>query len=324
MGTPSSIAITGLRTFLGGRLALRLLARADTTVVGIDVRRPYRMDDRLRWHRLDLTEPTADASLVDVFERERVEVLVHAAFRSEPTADLEYDHELETLGTLHVLHACAAAKVKRLVVLSSTMVYGARPDNPNFLDENHPLRGHDAAHGVRNRVEAEALVARFRERHPETEVTVLRPCWILGPTIDDPIARMFARPVVPTLLGYDPLLQLVHEDDVLRVIETAALERHPGVFNVVSRGVLPLSMLLALAGKRSVPVPVRLWYALLGALSQGRTGDAPSGFYDYLRFLFVADGSRGWKEFGDPVFSTRETWSSFVAARRLRAAARRG
>jgi UDP-glucose 4-epimerase len=324
MGTPSSIAITGLRTFLGGRLAQRLMAREATAVVGVDIRRPFRMDDRLRWHRLDLTEPTADSMLVAVLDRERVEVLVHAAFRSEPTADVEYDHELETLGTLHVLHACAAAKVKRLVVLSSTMVYGARPDNPNFLSEDHALRGHDDAHGVRNRVEAEALVASFRERHPETEVTVLRPCWILGPTIDDLVARMFGRPVVPTLLGHDPLLQLVHEDDVLRVLETATLERHPGVFNVVGRGVLPLSTLLALAGKRGVPIPVKLWYSLLGALSQGRSGDAPAGFYDYLRFLFVADGSRGWQEFGEPVFSTRETWSSFVAARRLRAAARRG
>ena len=97
----------------------------------------------------------------------------------------------------------------------------------------------------------------------------------------------------------------MHEDDVLRVLETATLERHPGVFNVVGRGVLPLSTLLALAGKRRVPVPVRFWYSLLGALSQGRSGDAPSGFYDYLRFLFVADGSRGWQEFGEPVFSTR-------------------
>lgn len=315
-----TIALTGLRSFLGGRLVQRLLAADElASIVGLDIHRPQRLEGRIRWHPVDLTDPTADGRLADIFLGEGVEVVVHAAFRGEPTADVEYDHELETLGSLHVLHACAAAKVRRLVVLSSTMVYGAWPDNPNFLSESHPLRGHPKAHGVRNRVEVEELVARFRARHPEIEVTVLRPCWILGPTIDDAVARMFARTVVPTLLGHDPLIQFVHEEDVLRALERATLERHPGVFNVVGRGVLPLSTLLALGGKRRATVPATLWYGVLGWLSQGFSGDDPAGFYDYLRWLFVADGTRGWAEFGEPIYTTRETWVSFVSSRRLRA-----
>lgn len=316
---PARVAITGLGTFLGARLAERLLARDPRlTIVGLDLRRPHRLEGRVRFHRVDLTDPTADAHVAEVLARERVEALVHAAFRRDPMPDVEYDHELETLGSLHVLHACAAAKVRRVVLASSTMLYGPWPDNPNFLSERHPLRGHPDAHNVRNRVEVESLLASWSARHPDAEVSVLRPCWIMGPSHSDHVTRLFSRPVVPTLLGYDPLLQFVHEDDCLRAFETAVLEPHPGVYNVVGRGVLPLSTLLALAGKRSLPLPVPLWYRMLRGVEEGRTGDPPAGFYDYLRWLWVADGERGWNAFGEPAYSTREAWISFVSSRRLR------
>ena len=316
---PRSIAIIGLRTFVGRRLAERLLERSPAPrVVGIDLRRPYRLAGPSRFHPVDLTDPTADSHLAEIFERERVEAVVHTSFRRDPTPDLEYDHELETIGSLHVTHACAAAKVRRLVVASSTMLYGPRPDNPNFLQEEHPLRGHPDAHNVRNRVEVESLLADWGPRHPEIDVTVLRPCWIMGPSYWDHVVRYLARVVVPTLLGYDPLLQFVHEEDCLRAFEAAVLGHHPGVFNVVGRGVLPLSTILRLAGKRSLPLPASLLYRLRYYASQGQTGDPPDGFYDYLRYLWVAAGERGWSAFGEPVYSTKEAWIAFVSSRRMR------
>ncbi|TFG91901.1 MAG: NAD-dependent epimerase/dehydratase family protein, partial [Myxococcales bacterium] len=140
MSAPGVIAVTGLGTFIGRRLVERLLARSPhLRIVGLDQRRPFRLDGRVRFHRIDLTEPTADWRIAEILERERVEAVVHAAFRNEPTSDVEMDHEIETIGSLHVMHACSAAKVKRLVVSSSTMLYGPRPDNPNFLSEAHPL-----------------------------------------------------------------------------------------------------------------------------------------------------------------------------------------
>jgi UDP-glucose 4-epimerase len=198
------------------------------------------------------------------------------------------------------------------------MLYGPRPDNPNFLTEDHPLRGHPDAHNVQNRVEAEALVEDWRRRHPDIEVTVLRPCWIVGPTVWDAVTRYLARPVVPTLLGYDPLFQFVHEDDVLHAFLQATLEGRPGVYNVVGKGVLPLSTLLRSAGKTVLPIPPSLLYRLRYYPSQTQTGDAPQGFYDYLRYLWVADGQRGFDVLGEPVYSSQEAWLSFVASRRLR------
>jgi len=267
--------------------------------VGIDRRRPFRLDDRVHFSRVDLTEPTADSQIAEVF-------------RSSPTADLEMDHELETIGSLHVMNACAAAKVRRLVVASSTMLYGPWPDNPNFLTEEHPLRGHPNAHSVSNRVEVESLLADWRTRYPDTEVTVLRTCWILGPRYGDRVTRYLSLPVVPKLM------QFVHEEDCLHAFERATLAPHPGVFNVVGRGVLPLSTILRLAGKRVLSLPSRLLYRMAYYPSQSQTGDPPDGFYDYLRHLWVADGARGWDAFGEPFYTTKEAWIAFVSAIRMR------
>ena len=319
VSAPGVIAVTGLGSFIGRRLVDRLLARSpDLRVVGIDQRRPFRLDGRVRYHRVDLTEPTADSRIAEVLTRERVDAVVHAAFRSAPTPDIEYDHEVETIGSLHVMNACAAAKVKRLVVASSTMLYGARPDNPNFLTEEHPLRGHPGAHCVQDRAEVESLLAGWKARHPDSEVTVLRTCWIFGPDHWDPVVRYFSLPVVPMVMGHDPLVQFIHEEDCLHAFERATLNPHPGIFNVVGRGVLPLSTILRLGGKRILPLPAPLLYRMTHYPSQSQTGDAPAGFYDYLRYLWVADGHKGWDAFGEPVYTTKEAWISFVSARRMR------
>ena len=317
-GVATSIAITGLRSFLGRRLAERLAAQPGLRVVGLDRLRPHGLSAGVSFREIDLTRPDAGSTLADCFHKEDVGVVVHLAFRREPSPDLDADHELETIGSLHLLHACAGAGVPRLVVGSSTMVYGPYPDNPNFLSEDHPLRGHPCAHSVQNRVDAERLVADWTARHPSTSVCVLRPCWIVGPTYRDAVTRYFGRRVVPTLMGYDPLLQLVHEQDCLDAFERAATGDHPGVFNVVAPGVLPLSTLLRAAGKRLLPVPPPILYRLRAYPSQAQTGDRPEGFYDYLRYLWVADGRRGWEAFGRPLYSTREAWMSAVSAERMR------
>jgi UDP-glucose 4-epimerase len=313
-----AVAVTGIGTFLGRRLAERLAARPRMRVHALDRRRPYGLDARVPLHPIDLTRPTADADLADVLRKEEVHTVVHLAFRRAPTPDLEADHELETIGSLHLIHACAAAGVRKLVLGSSTMVYGPYPDNPAYLEETHPLRGHPHAHQVRNRVEVEALVAGFARRHPGTEVTVLRPCWIMGPETWNPVVRYFTRPVVPTLLGYDPMLQLVHEDDVLDAFEKAVRGRHPGVYNVVGREAMPISRLLRLAARRPLPLPAPLVYRLREFPSRAQTGDPPDAFYDYLRYGWVAAGEKGAAAFGDPVYTTREAWMSFFSSRRMR------
>lgn len=221
---------------------------------------------------------------------------------------------LDAVGTVQLLRACVDAKVERLVFGSSTMLYGPHPTNPNFLSETSPLRGHPDTRAVQDCVAAEERLARWAQEHREIEVSVVRTCWLAGPTFSDRFTRYFERHVVPVPLGYDPLVQLIHEDDAVSVFARAALESHPGVYNAVGRGVLPLSTLLALAGKRALPLPARL----LHRVAPMRTRDREAGFFDYLRYLFVADGERGWQAFGEPRYSTKEAWMSFISSRRMR------
>ncbi len=317
---PRTIAITGLGTFVGSQMTERLLDEQPAPrIVGLDLRLPRRFEGRLRYHRVDLTDPTADSAVAEILDKEACEAVLHAAFFTDPHADVEYSHELELIGSLHVLDGAAASGVRKIVVASTAEVYGPWPDNPNFLSEEHKLRAHPNAHSVRDRAELEGLLRLFASRHEELCVTSLRPCWIMGPTYEDRMTRHFRGRAVTTLLGFDPLMQFLHEGDWLHAVELALRSEAPGAFNLAGSGVLPLSTLLRLAGKRSLPMPHPLLYrlGLLGSL--GLTGDAPPGFYDYLRFLWVVDTSRAREQLGfEPVYSTQEAWMSFVVSRRLR------
>ena len=124
--------------------------------------------------------------------------------------------------------------------------------------------------------------------------------------------------VVPVPMGYDPMVQVVHEADALRAFERAVLSPHPGVYNVVGRGVLPLSTLLRLAGKRVVSLPSAVLERVASYPTPAQSGDSPPAFFDYLRYLWVADGERGWNAFGEPVYTTKDAWISFVSSRRMR------
>ena len=318
---PKRLAITGLGTFVGGRVAERLLEREpEIEVIALGLHLPHRLEGRVRLHRVDLTEPAADSVLAEILEKERCDALLHAAFRQTPTRDVEGSHELELIGSLHVMNATAAASgMRKLVVASSAQVYGAYPDNPNFLCEDHRLRAHPDSHSMRDRAEMEGLLWLFAERHPQLVVTSLRPCWVAGPTFDDRVVRHFSGRTVTTLLGYDPLMQFLHEEDLLRAVELALRRDAPGPLNLAGDGALPLSTLLRLAGKRSLPLPHPLLYRIDFLNSLRRTGDAPQAFYDYLRFLWVVDTSRARDLLGfQPEYTTKEAWMSFVVSRRLR------
>lgn len=317
---PRSLAITGLGTFVGFQLADRLAETPDgPRIVGLDLRLPRRLEGRIRFHRVDLTSPTADSAVAEILEKEGCDRVLHSAFFTDPYPDLEYAHELEVIGSLHVMNACAAAGVGKLVVMSTAQVYGAWPQNPGFLTEEHPLRPNPEAHALQDRAEAEGLLQLFAERHPDVAVTVLRPCWVVGPTIETGLTRYFDPGTVTILLGYDPLLQFLHEEDLLSAVWKALVLDVRGAVNLAPSGVVPLSTLVCVAGKRprSVPHPLLYRFGSLAWLSS--TGDPPSAFYDFLRFSWTVDTRRARDSLGfEPVYTTKEAWMSFTVSRRLR------
>ncbi len=317
---PRTLAITGLDSLVGQRLAERLLAASTPpTLVGFDLRLPRRLEGRMRFHRVDLTEPTADSRLAELLEKERCEALVHAAFFKAPGVEREYMHELEVIGSLHVMNACAAAGVGRLVVISTAQTYGPHADNPGFLTEAHPLRPHAEAYSIQDRAELEGLLRVFSERHRGMNVVVLKPCGVMGPNADSLLVQHLSGAAVTTVMGFDPLMQFLHEEDLLHALQLALIQDVRGSFNLAGEGVLPLSTLLRLAGKRSVPVPHPMLYRLAYLPWLSRTGEVPAAFYDHLRFGWVVDTARAKTLLGfEPTYSTKEAWLSFVVSRRMR------
>jgi UDP-glucose 4-epimerase len=313
----SRIAITGSASYLGGRLLRRLVeARGKDAVVAVDVAAPPTTLREVRHRMVDLTLPGADRRLVDVFQEEDVDTVFHAAFFTTPRRDAAYSHELESIGTLHLAAAAAAAGVRHLLLRSFTAVYGARGQNPSFLTEERRPDAQGRLTWVRDKAEAEEHAFSFSRRYPGLGVTVLRFATLLGPGVHTFYTRIFSKRVVPVVLGYDPLVQLLHPEDALRAAE-AALARGPsGVVNVVPRDTISLLTALHLADKLTVAVPHVLAYLVAEMWWGSGVGEAPGGFIDYARFPFVADGEKARAVLGfEPRHASRDALTAYLEYR---------
>jgi UDP-glucose 4-epimerase len=262
---------------------------------------------------VDFTEPGSDQKLVEAFREEEVAQVVHLAFFTSPRRDTTYAHELESIGTMNLLGAAAAAGLEHVVMRSFTAVYGARGQNPNFIREEQALHPNPALPWARDKLEAEQHAASFAKRYPALKVTVLRTATLFGPGVRSFYTRIFDNRVVPVPLGYDPLVQLLHPEDALTAF-TTALERSPGgAFNVVPRSSLSLLTGLHLAEKVPVPVPHPVAYAGSDLLWSAGLGVAPGAFVDYARFPFLADGEKAERVLDfRPRYSSRDALFAYL------------
>jgi len=227
--------------------------------------------------------------------------------------------EINVIGTMQLLAACQkASSVQKLVVKSSTAVYGTGPGDPGMFTEDMEPRHLPGSGWAKDSVEVESYVRGLARRRPDLTVTTLRFANFLGPTANTPMAQYFSLPVVPKVWGYDARLQFCHEDDGLEVTRRATVEEHPGIYNVSGDGVLSLSQAIRRAGRIAIPV----WSPLVGPVGHWvRRG----GFADFspeqVRFLThgrVVDTARLRKGFGYTAkYTTESAFADFVHARRL-------
>jgi UDP-glucose 4-epimerase len=306
--------VTGACTYLGGQLLRRLEEDPRyERVLALDIRPPNVSGAKIELIKLDLTQPTVDAELATLLERHQVDTFVHGAFLSHPTHAAEWAHELEDVGTMHVLNACAGVEPRRLVMISTTLVYGAHPKNPNFLTEDSELRGHRDSRFVNDKVRAERQVQRYAKEHPDVEVCILRFAPILGPTVSNMFTRFFRRPVAPVMMGHDPLMQFVHEQDAAFALHKAVESDAVGAFNIVGKGVLPYTTVLALLGRVPVPMPQLVARQVTKLLWATQLVGSPPSFLDFLLYLCVADGSKAKAELGfSPQLSIKRTVLDFL------------
>jgi UDP-glucose 4-epimerase len=300
---PRKIVITGIAGRLGRLLARRLHRDGRFEVVGID-RRPFLGKPKDIEHiQVDLRTKKAR----DVFRPEDVDALVHMGVMHDPRASEGDHHSWNIAGTMQLLEYCQRYKVPKVVVLSSSNVYGPRPDNAQFLSEEAPLMGAQEFPEIRDLIEVDHLASSFFWKARQIETVILRPVHILGGVHNAP-SNYLRLPVVPTLLGFDPMVQLIHEADVVEAIVCALRPGVRGIFNVTGPGELPLSAILSELGRRVLPFPHPIARPFLQALWRFGATSFPVPELDFIRYVCMVDGSRSRSDLGfAPRKSLKET-----------------
>jgi len=278
------VLITGAAGWTGGNLARRLEARPDVEVFAVDNDDPrvrFASDFRkLSLDRLTLARYVMDVQPHVVFHLQSV----------HPTSERGRNTESEEriIGALALFGAIERLdSVRKVIVKSDTGVYGASPRNPSVLSEMTRTQS-GSSKFQRDLSEMERFIGEAAMRHPDIRFTVLRFAPIFGPSIKNPISSYLTLPSVPTLMGFDPRLQFIHEVDAVAALEHAADHDVSGTFNVAAQGQMYLSRILRLGRRIPQPLPGRLFDGALSGLSRVNI-NVPGHLRGLLKHGRVAD-----------------------------------
>lgn len=318
------ILITGISGQLAGKLARTLEQRDDVAeVIGVDVREPVVELERTEFVRADLRNPLV-GRIVDTAQ---VDTVVHLSTISQPgeAGGRTKMKEQNVIGAMQLLAACQKSpSVERFVLKSTTVVYGSDHADPALFRENGRPAHEPTGGYARDAIEIEGYTRAFGRRRPDVDLTILRFSNFLGADMDSVLGAFFALPVVPSVMGYDPRLQFLHEDDGGEVLRRAVVESHPGVFNVAGPGVVYLSQCVRIAGRVQVPVPLPLVNGVASLVRRTRRVDFSPEQLRFLQFGRGVDIDHLQQEFGwTPAYSSREAFEDFIGQRRIRAVVKR-
>lgn len=276
------VAVTGASGYLGRRV-LSALEGLDGVrrVIGIDVVEPGISTRNLEFYRLDVRS----SAVRDVIAG--ADVLVHLAFILRPQRDEEEMADVNVGGTRNVLAAAVGAGVRKVVYASSVTAYGAHPDNDFPLTEESSIRPiRDFSYSA-HKGECEEILQDFRETHPGVVVTVLRPAVVLGPQVEGFVAGLVESPFSLTVVGYEPPVQVVHEDDVTHAIVFALENDLDGSYNLCADGWVPQDRAIRLLGQRRIPLGYEDAQRRMDRLWRIGASDFPPSFVPFLMYPWV-------------------------------------
>ncbi|WP_211658208.1 NAD-dependent epimerase/dehydratase family protein [Phytoactinopolyspora halophila] len=291
-GSAQVVAVVGAASTPGRQLARRLAANDEIgQVVAIDRERGD--VDHVTWRVIDLTDP----AIVTRFSG--VDVVVHTAVDLNVTDDVDGRSLRNVRSTQTVLTAAAAAGVRRVVVVTSAMVYGARPDNPVPLDDDAPLRAPADGGLVSDLLEVESLCERARHAHPGMKVTVVRPATLVGADVDTVLTRHFEAPRLLVVREGNPAWQFCHVDDLASALELVAGRELDGPVTVGSPGHLDQDAVEAITGKGRVELSSSLAFGTAGRLKRLGVTSTPVSELHFVAHPWMVATTRlaeaGWR-----------------------------
>ena len=305
------VLVTGVSHDFGGRFARLISSAPDVDrVIGVDVVPPRGDLGDVAFVRADIRNPV----IAKVIAGQDVDTVVHMSVQSSAVAGRTSAKEHNVIGTMQLLAACQKAPgLERLVVKSSTAVYGSSSRDPAMFTEDMSAKRLPRSGYAKDVLEVEGYVRGFARRRPDVAVTMLRAANLVGPTVVSPLTQYFRLPVVPTVLGFDARLQFLHEADLLAALRHATLDGVHGTFNVAGSGILMLSQAVRRLGRPTVPVPAFALNSMGGALKQaGVKGLAPD-LTAFLTFGRGVDTSRTRNVLGfTPDHTTEEAFADLV------------
>ena len=313
-----TVLVAGVSRYLGGRFARLLTAEPGISrVIGVDVVPPPHDLGNAEFVRADIRNPV----IAKVIARAAVDTVVHMNVIATPTSagGRVSMKEINVIGTMQLLAACQKAPgVQRLVVKSTAGVYGSSPRDPAMFTEETGAKVLPHTGWGKDSVEVEGYVRGFSRRRPDVDVVQLRFANIIGPGMRTALTDYFGLPVLPTVFGFDPRFQLVHEDDSLEALRLATVGAATGVVNVAGDGVLLLSQAARLMGRPTLPVPGSTKGAVGQVLRRLGRVDFTGEQLRFLSYGRVLDTTRMRAVLGfEPRYTTREAFADFVRGRRL-------
>ncbi len=321
--TPRVVLVTGASRYLGGYLVTRLAQNPlIDRVIAVDVKSPskdmLRRMGRAEFIRADIRNPL----IAKVISGNDVDTVVHASTisRAPKSGSRTAMKDMNVLGAMQLFAACQKApSLRKVVVRSSSAVYGCSAKDPVKFTEQMSARKPPRGAFARDTIEVEAFARGLGRRRPEIEISTLRLSPLVGPRLNGSVSRYLTSPIVPSILGRDARLQLLHEEDALAALERATVFGPGGTFNVAGDGVIMMSQAIRRAGRIEAPMPFALFRTAGRALMGPVMRDFTQEQLEYYHFGCGLDTTRMRTELGfAPRWTTLQAFDDFVRGASLR------
>lgn len=299
------VLVVGVAGGQGRILARRLLKRHE--VVGVDRERWTSRPPSVPFHQVDIRKRQFE----DVFRKEAPTAVVHMGFVRHFRGRSQERYDINVRGTRKLLDHCVAYGVRRVVILSSSYVYGALAENPCFMEEDYPLYGSRNYPELRDLVEVDTLCSGFMWQHPDLRTVILRPVNRLGYYVQSAISTYLRMRRVIVMTGFNPMLQFIHEEDAAEAIALAIEQDLRGVYNVAGPGEVPLRLAIRETGGQPLSLPEPIARPVIARLHAANLFPFPPGAIDYIKYACTISGRRFTEATGfNPLFGLREIFRS--------------